>query len=1271
MRCAVCHRRLVPGAACPVDAGRPSDEATAPAVGPPPIPGVELGSLVGRGGFAEVYAAGARVVKVGGAAAAARFAREAQVLGALGPPLTPRLYAHGVAEGRPYLVMDRLDGAPLSAWMAALPGTGAATLSEAMARWQPIAATVARIHAAGFIHRDLKPENAFLAGGAATLIDFGLARAERDELPMTRDGERPGTACYMAPEQCSGAAGIDARADQYALAVLLFELLTGRPPFGGNAAEVMQGHLARRPPRASSLASLPAGLDEVLARALSKEPAARFADASAFATAVARVVADAAGSAGQAARSPASTRRPTAVLGVAAPAPLEQLAQLASADGGLLARVVGGRALFVFGGADVAAALRAAERAARGCAAALGSEATVVVHLAPLRLRLTAGRLVAAGPALERPDDWWPAVASGLHATGAARGELGVAPEAQAARSSEPTPPGAGAAAPSRRLYGRDRLLAQLAAEATDGFAAEQPTLSTVIGDVGQGKTRVLAALAEQLAALGVRVIALGEAAQAAPAPGRLIAVVLRHALGLPDGADATAVRRACEHRLARADAARWPAAALALGALDARDPAVAPLVAAPGALRYCVARQAGEALRRAGGGDRLALLVDDGHDADAEALDALEIATLAGAAPAIYVCVAARPGLTALRPTWGHRAGRARGHALAPLDGPDAAALARELLAPADFVPDPVVARLVELAQGNPLLLTELVNALRAAGAIRATPGGGDGAILAADDLLRLSTTPLATRLAERALAALPRPLVRFAEACAVLGGAITSADLEGLTDPADQLDPGVALRRLVRAGLLVERVPGRFWFCYPLLLEAVEARLPALDRRRSHELAFAALSARGASRERLARHAVAAELHGDAARVLLDLAHDARRVHRWVEAEVRYSAALAALARSAPPAPSCWIALAGRGAARYRLQRFAEALADLRAARALAEVHADPRAVAGLLLDEAIALDWLGDEAADTLVEAAAACAGDDAALAPRLALGRGRAEVHRGRFAAAVPLLSAAGGADDHETRVIALVLLGHALAQLDRLVESQAAFDAAIAGCEAAGDALHLGVALGNRVLLWIRRGDPAAAVLDLQRCVALARELGYVPLERITHHNLAEFLHWLGRDDEAAPLARHAHELQLRFFADRPTPLDALLVARIAIERGAADDARGALAWLDTRFAGATLSAQARALRDRVALALAPFDAAGWRRAVADSRTCLFDERLEIVHAAVRAAQAAGSTGDAEDFAAEAWPLAEASPLWRPRFVALAVVNPPFTARRTS
>src|SRR5215469_7124525 len=138
MRCPQCHRRLSTGAACPVDGGRPA-EGVRPEPERPDVPGYQLLSLIGRGGFARVYAAGRTTggdevaVKVGEASATERFEREAFALGRLPPGVAPRLVQKGyTGMGEPFLVLELLRGVSLAEFLASLPGAGALAQAESL-----------------------------------------------------------------------------------------------------------------------------------------------------------------------------------------------------------------------------------------------------------------------------------------------------------------------------------------------------------------------------------------------------------------------------------------------------------------------------------------------------------------------------------------------------------------------------------------------------------------------------------------------------------------------------------------------------------------------------------------------------------------------------------------------------------------------------------------------------------------------------------------------------------------------------------------------------------------------------------------------------------------------------------------------------------------------------------------------------------------------------------------------------------------------------------
>jgi tetratricopeptide (TPR) repeat protein len=691
----------------------------------------------------------------------------------------------------------------------------------------------------------------------------------------------------------------------------------------------------------------------------------------------------------------------------------------------------------------------------------------------------------------------------------------------------------------------------------------------------------------------------------------------------------------------------------------------------------HAAVRAAAEGLRQRARDVPQVLLVDEAHLADPRSLDALELATLSGAQAPLWVCAAGRPVLLGQRPHLGERSARATRHVLPPLPPSASRALLLHLLRPVEFIPEPVLARLEHLAQGVPLSLVELTGALRAAGALRVSSGGGW--YIAPDALLDVSVTPLFERLAMRALAGLPEVHQVLARLCAVVGDEVSVGRVDAALRHLEareavarvaSWDAGAGLARLARAGVLRPVAPGGFAFRHRLLREALEASTLPSTRRSLHAAALRSLTGDGPSeRRQRAHHAAACGAHSEAATAFLALAEQARHAHLPVEAEQHYTRALALLGEEEPERRAR--ALAGRGRVRLRLQRFHESLADLAAARALAEALGDAALGVDLLLEEATVRDWMEDVAgsAERTREALERSEPlDDPRLSLRLTLARGRLHVRQGEWEAAARLLgSAVEGAvlaREHETQVVALSLLGSALTFLDRVEEAGARFDEARVRCEETGDALHLSATLTNRVLLWLRLGDVGRMEADLRRAIALGRELGHAQAERCATFNLAEVLYMQGRLEEALPLARRAHELGVRFFREQPVPLDALLLARISAAVGDRAEAARQLRWIETHCPPESLPPTA-IMRQLVQLQVRPPEPGGgwrgevWRALVAEADGCASaDEKAEILLQATQGALEAGGAQEAGEWLSRAEQAVGGAPLWRARLDAL-------------
>ncbi len=250
----------------------------------------ELGEILGVGGMAEVYRG--RDNRLGRAVAVkllrsenstdptfiARFRREAQSAASLNHANIVSIYDTGKDDTTPYIVMEYLEGRTLR---DVLREEGPMYPRRALEVVAEVCSALAFSHAAGIIHRDIKPANVMLTStGAIKVMDFGIARAMTTSVTMTQTAAVIGTAQYLSPEQARGDL-VDARSDVYSTGCLLYELMTGRPPFVGDSpVTVALAHVREDPvPPSRFNRDVAPAVDAIVLKALAKHPGNRYQSA--------------------------------------------------------------------------------------------------------------------------------------------------------------------------------------------------------------------------------------------------------------------------------------------------------------------------------------------------------------------------------------------------------------------------------------------------------------------------------------------------------------------------------------------------------------------------------------------------------------------------------------------------------------------------------------------------------------------------------------------------------------------------------------------------------------------------------------------------------------------------------------------------------------------------------------------------------------------------------------------------------------------------------
>lgn len=255
----------------------------------------EFTNLLGEGAFGRVWAAvdarlGRKVaIKAlrpevyADADTVSRFQAEAKILAGLNHPNITTLLDIYEHDGTDVMIMEFVPGQTLESILQHL---GSLSFEEALSVIVQSVSGLAYAHERGLVHRDVKPANLMISEeGSVKIMDFGIARTA-DSSRRTKVGQAIGTPIYLSPEQCRGGEG-DERSDQYSLAIVLFEILTGYPPFEAeNDFDIMRAHLESPPPMLNTIVSVPRNVADAVARAMAKSPADRFASVEEFGQAI-------------------------------------------------------------------------------------------------------------------------------------------------------------------------------------------------------------------------------------------------------------------------------------------------------------------------------------------------------------------------------------------------------------------------------------------------------------------------------------------------------------------------------------------------------------------------------------------------------------------------------------------------------------------------------------------------------------------------------------------------------------------------------------------------------------------------------------------------------------------------------------------------------------------------------------------------------------------------------------------------------------------------
>lgn len=1120
-----------------------------------------------------------------------RFRREARLLAELDHPGIVRHVAHGTTgEREAWMAMEWLEGIDLWQRLA----RGPLTIDETLLVMTRVAEAIGFAHARGVIHRDLKPGNLFLPHGDLSrpkVLDFGIARREAG---LTAPGVVVGTLGYLAPEQARGLEGVDARADVFSLACVIYECVAGRPAFPGESAlAVLAKVLLDDPPRLRD-ASLhaPPLLDALVSRMLAKDPEERPPHAGAVASVLAEIAArpneGASRSSGRMKAIGTSELRLLSVVLVGPPPRPEIAPELrekaetieiadpvaasvrAGADlgrdlGVAVHTLVDGSHLLSIAG--MASAVDQAVEAVR-IAERLAERATDV-PIAVATGRGTLGERSPVGEAIDRAAALLRGAEPGVHVDALTRSLA-----AQRAASDQPL-----------ELVGREHELARILGVIDAALEEKRPAAVAVLGEPGLGKSRLAREVLERLS-------------EGTPPP--VVWMVRAEHAGRvsPYATIARLLRRVRTAKVGDAVDAVLNALSPIAAGTSTEQPATDPL-AQRDAVRAAFAAVVIAAIEEA----PLVLVVDDAHWADAPSLDLIgtTLKNLEGR-PFAVLALGRSDTVADLGRIGG--GGEVLRVSLAPLSRSAAERLARQLLGPS--VPAARVRAVAERSAGNPLYLEELA---RTDGLGDERAAGLPDTVLAMMQLRLERASPDGRRLLRAA--SIVGTVWTLDAARALLGGDEEPAHWE---EAIEQLRTGEMVTP-------VERADGtRAWrFRHGLVREAAYGMLVDAERREGHRVLAEHLEAngetdpavlfdhyeRGGVWGRAAEHAYRAALQAERA-------FDHRGTVRIVDRALR-------------SIPSTWDE--------------PKAVGRLLALRATGRRFAAGADVEGAAADAAQAMELLDSEDPDY-----------HGALATAAVLAGVRGNVE-GVLALIAPWGTHPEAAEARVQWVLAGIRLATQLELMGRLGEHREVVariepyeDEVVAASPAYAPQVHAGRAfralargdlvgyaqssraagdgfssLGNRVsaasmrmneaYAWIQLGQHEKAVEQLAAVVETADRFGAAELASSARSNLGLALGELGRTAEARRRLEEAIALGDRRALKRVTGYARAYLAELLVAAGEVDAAKASA---DVARVALAENAPARAYADAVAavVALARGQVAEALRAAAAARTTL-------------------------------------------------------------